>query len=350
MGRKHKRRKINITSNKEKEFTEYYYPIYRGWSYKTTPIFEDVLSALCFQISRYKRDLLPHHFYQKPKWINRIGSIREYGKKKLSHLEIPFKSEIEKEYFKNIPTYTIPPHHRVSSVMMMINESCFDRCMETMKTLPDYYASSCSIYKPNCHCLKDSDGITHCTISKDNSAVSCKRDNNNMIFVSQSSYNIAMNLPKQNSNCIIGTLEEYTSHEKNDLLVISLGSGAASIEIQSDILTLCLEIDRKAIYTGLMLLKETDKASRSIFAFFDYSKGLTELVHGLKVSLKYKSIRILLSHPNPSLDNINLERLKVLFAAIQTLLHLNMIDDMVVIYDNEEQRKTKNDKTRHVTH
>ena len=53
----------------------YYYPIYKGWATTVTPIFETASTAICFQISQYKRDLREHNTIKTPVWLDVIGSI-----------------------------------------------------------------------------------------------------------------------------------------------------------------------------------------------------------------------------------------------------------------------------------
>ena len=83
-------------------------------------------------------------------------------------------------------------------------------------------------------------------------------------------------------------------------VVVSLGAGSGITEIAANTLVLCLDIDKRAIHTGINQVKGSVGVNRTIFAVMDYSENVEELLREVNISLQNKSTRVILPHPNPS--------------------------------------------------
>ena len=72
MGRTNRKRKAKTLDTFQ---GQYFYPIYKGWVLDKTFIFNNPTAALCFQLSRYKKDLLLYSYSSHPKWLHCIAHL-----------------------------------------------------------------------------------------------------------------------------------------------------------------------------------------------------------------------------------------------------------------------------------
>lgn len=90
-------------------------------------------------------------------------------------------------------------------------------------------------------------------------------------------------------------------------LIISLGSGSAATEMSSDLPCLCLDNDRRAIYSSIINLKGNviGKKQFTYHSVFDIrrSNELLSILQNIKHSLPDHTVKILFQHPDPSLDS-----------------------------------------------
>ena len=90
-----------------------------------------------------------------------------------------------------------------------------------------------------------------------------------------------------------------------DQVVISLGSGSGATEMSADFPVLCLDIDRKAVYSGIVNLKGNcvGKKNKTFHSYFDFrkSKDLFDIIKVLKKVLPNTTFKILFQHPNPKI-------------------------------------------------
>ena len=82
--------------------------------------------------------------------------------------------------------------------------------------------------------------------------------------------------------------------------IVSMGAGSGASELLSPLMCLCLDIDRRALYAGILQQQLYSSNSLTVFALFDYTKGITELLHEIKSTMKLDLIRVLVQHPSPS--------------------------------------------------
>ena len=103
-------------------------------------------------------------------------------------------------------------------------------------------------------------------------------------------------------------------------MIVSVGAGSGATKLSSSVLTLCLDINKRSIFTGLSQVKSDLARNTTIFAFYYYSKHIEELIQTLKELDRTKKIRFLLQHPTPSIDERNRSALNILFESIKTCL------------------------------
>jgi len=92
MGRTNKKRKADNIDWTE---TQYYYPIYRGWVLDTPYIFDNPCAALCFQLYRYKKDLLSYSYDSTPKWLYCVAHLHKQHEDDVTLTTFESKSLIE---------------------------------------------------------------------------------------------------------------------------------------------------------------------------------------------------------------------------------------------------------------
>ena len=156
----------------------FYYPIYSGWVAKNIPIFESALAAMCYQISRYKRDLLDHNTIEQPAWLHCVGSIHPDDFDAIESFVFLTTSTIEENYFEHVNFYKIKDKQQARSKLVMLADQTFVSCLTTMKEYADYQSSSTSIYKPGSFCVEEHN-IKSIINKFDKHNISPKRDPNN---------------------------------------------------------------------------------------------------------------------------------------------------------------------------
>ena len=107
MGRSHKRQKIAMNPSPDTGLKGFYYPIYKGWVTNTTPIFETASAAICFQISKFNRDLLQHNTIEPPVWLDVIGLIDPSDFDNILPYTFNSTSLIETSYFDQVNLFQV---------------------------------------------------------------------------------------------------------------------------------------------------------------------------------------------------------------------------------------------------
>ena len=319
----------------------YYYPIYKGWATTVTPIFETASTAICFQISQYKRDLREHNTIKTPVWLDVIGSIDPSDFANIISHKFQSTSLIENSYFDQVRFFQVKRDSYLKSRLVRINSQTFLCCKNTMKENTDYLSSSSSIYKAGSFCVIEHNmkSISYCF---DSTGISQKRDTNNLILTVSSSNNILANSDIRCNGYIIDKLMKAGKGYKGKHLVVSLGAGSGITEISSNTLTLCLDIDKRAIYSGLNQVNDRNCINRTIFAVMDYSVKVEVLLQEIKIAMPEKTIRVLLQNTNPSQDDQNISKLKLLFYALRISLMKGILHDVTFVYDLADNRNTWN--------
>ena len=219
----------------DKRVGGYYYPIYKGWATTVTPIFETASTAICFQISQYKRDLREHNTIKTPVWLDVIGSIDPSDFANIISHKFQSTSLIENSYFDQVRFFQVKRDSYLKSRLVRINSQTFLCCKNTMKDNTDYLSSSSSIYKAGSFCVIEHNmkSISYCF---DSTGISQKRDTNNLILTVSSSENILANSDIRCNEYIISKLMKAGKGYKGKHLVVSLGAGSGITEISSKVL------------------------------------------------------------------------------------------------------------------
>ena len=121
------------------------------------------------------------------------------------------------------------------------------------------------------------------------------------------------------------------SNDLSNDIVISLGSGTAVSEHCLSQTCLCLDKDRRSVYTASLLAKVI--GVKSIFsAVFDIEKDdLLGLFAAVKAKCPSSSITVLFQHPNPSKK----KTLQAAGFACTTAIYNNFIDKAVLVFDHK---------------
>ena len=145
------------TNNQASSSATYYYPLYNGWDMPEVPLmFDNPSSALCWSLSRFKRDGLSNIFGQDayPPFMQYIG-IAFTTNTNVTLTTMPYNkklSQIEKGYFSNVEFFLPADSSQITTKYIKCKDCIFQKCIYSMKSLPDYQSSSNSIYKPNVMC------------------------------------------------------------------------------------------------------------------------------------------------------------------------------------------------------
>ena len=87
-------------------------------------------------------------------------------------------------------------------------------------------------------------------------------------------------------------------------IIVSVCCGIPITEIESQCLCLCLDRDKKALSTGVIVKKNSPKKSRTILAEYNYQEGMKNLMQSIS-DITGKQIKILFQHPSPSADGVD---------------------------------------------
>ena len=339
MGRLNKRRKISHFVSCKKEFSGYYYPIYKGWVTKITPIFVTASAAVCFQISQFRRNLLLHNTIKQPSWINCVGSIHPSDFVNIEPLVFDSKSLIERSYFENVNFLKFTSNSHVKSRLVRIVSQTFLSCQETMKDNTDYQSSSISIYKPGSFCVEEQN-VKSMSHVFDKKGICQKRDENDLIATVLNAKNLVLHPDMSSNTSIVEKLINSAKGYKSKDIIVSIGSGSGITEMSSQKLTLCIDINKRSIFAGMGQMKGQIYRNRTIFAVMDCSENLCKLLNEIKVAFPVKTIRVLVQHPNPSIDDTNLSKLKLILSAFKMSLEIGTIHDVKFVYDFSPNRNT----------
>ena len=92
--------------------------------------------------------------------------------------------------------------------------------------------------------------------------------------------------------------------ERASNIIISLGSGSGATEMTGDLPCLCLDNDRRAIYSAIINLKGNliGKKQFTYHSVFDIrnSDDLFIILNTIKTKLPNHTLKILFQHPSPS--------------------------------------------------
>lgn len=138
----------------------YYYSPYGGWNSGHVPIlFKSPGEAICWGISRFKRDGLSNSWGpgMYPDFL-RFVFLASFRLGASIRVPLPSasgrRSKNELAYFEPATFHQVDPDTELlCSGYRFTTEEYFQQCANTMKTTPDWMCSSHSIYKRECRCI-----------------------------------------------------------------------------------------------------------------------------------------------------------------------------------------------------
>ena len=110
---------------------------------------------MCYQLSRYKRDLLDHNTIEQPAWLHCVGSIYPDNFDAIESSDLQTTSSIEEYYFEHDNFYKIKDTPQPRLKLMRLADQTYASCLITMKEYADYQSSSTSIYKAGSFCVEE---------------------------------------------------------------------------------------------------------------------------------------------------------------------------------------------------
>ena len=129
------------------------------------------------------------------------------------------------------------------------------------------------------------------------------------------------------------------SKKKNDRVIVSIGSGRAETEMQSGELCVCLDKDKKSLYTCAFASKYLWKErSNIVFLRYDLKDGIFNLLSAIKGAVNLPVV-VLFQHPSPSKANKNRVALKCTFRDCVLAKEQNIVESIHFVYDTKSETK-----------
>ena len=132
-------------------------------------------------------------------------------------------------------------------------------------------------------------------------------------------------------------LQSYVRTLKAQRLIISVGSGQCSTELQSDELCLCLDSSKRSLFAAAMTNKFLVKSTSTLFYHFIVSDNLHMLVEEIKKSIAIP-IHILFQHPSPT----DRDMLSLAGRSCRKLMMSGAVKRVVIVYDDHQGRNCYN--------
>jgi len=207
-----------------------------------------------------------------------------------------------------------------------------------MKEYTDYQSSSTSTYQAGSFCVEEQNKKS-IQYKFDNNGISQKRDPDTKLISLTIVGKKMLSDPKIFTvGNIIQKLKQKRKVYQGDELVISFGAGSGTTEMSSEVLCLCIDSDRRSVFTGLSQVKEQATSNLTVFAVMDFSKNMKQLLTEVKTAFPDLILRVLVQHPSPSPDALNQSNLKQLFSCLQKTMESGIVFDTTFIYDYDVSR------------
>ena len=322
--------------------TQYFYPIYRGWVLETPFIFDNPCAALCFQLSRYKKDLLSYSYQVTPKWLYCVAHVHKDHADDVTLTTFESKSSIESNYFSETNFYKLPTGNKIKSMLVRFNIQAIMKCEGTFHNNPDYMSSSASIYSQKLKCFQE----YHCTtlmMKFDFKDVPQKRDDMNYISIGHNAKKILIDSCVTSYDALLQSAKYKLDFHVGIEVILSLGCGNGATELLSNKLCICLDVDKRAIFSGMIQLHKNKNidCNKIVYGIFDYSTTLLDLCKDLKEIVgNNKQIRVLFQHPTPSCNEGIRQKLTKAITQVRTALIESYVKDVVFVYDSDINRNT----------
>ena len=85
-----------------------------------TYIFNNPTTALCFQLSRYKKDLLLYSYNERPNWLYCVAHLHSSHADEVESTTFKSQSSIETRYFLKTNFYHIPADKKIKSMVIKL--------------------------------------------------------------------------------------------------------------------------------------------------------------------------------------------------------------------------------------
>ena len=111
-----------------------------------------------------------------------------------------------------------------------------------------------------------------------------KRDDLHYISVGQNAKQLLKDSSVMSSDSLLQMTKQKLKQYEGKEIILSMGCGNGATELLSKKLCVCLDVDRRSIFSGMIQLHRSENinSSRVVFGIFDYSKGLSNLCSSLK--------------------------------------------------------------------
>ena len=326
---------------------QYFYPIYKGWVLDKTFIFDNPTAALCFQLSRYKKDLLLYSYSSHPKWLHCIAHLHPSHEDDVELTLFESKSSIERRYFSNTKFYHIPEKKKIKSMVVQVDFRKAFQCDSTFLNKTDYMSSSASIYNQRYMCIQDPDPVLCLNLKFNSQNIPQKRDDMHYISLGHNAKKLLKGSSNLSSDSLIQMTQQKLKNYEGKEIILSMGCGNGATELLSEKLCLCLDVDRRSIFSGMIQLHRSENinSSRIVFGIFDYSKGLSNLCSSVKSLVnKEQVIKVLFQHPTPSSNEGIRKKFCSALRQVRNAMIKSFVTEAVFVYDFDENRNTWTDQ------
>lgn len=134
---------------------------------------------------------------------------------------------------------------------------------------------------------------------------------------------------------LISTITSFVKASNFNRIVLSLcgGRGETECQAKSDDLVVCLDTDRRSLFTGKFMARFiTGSKKNVIFSKFDYSHGLFDFVRLVQLAANLPVI-LLFQHPSPSADEKSRQALQTAVYESAKSLQLGYSSSIYFIFD-----------------
>jgi len=214
--------------------------------------------------------------------------------------------------------------------------------MGTFRSFPDYMSSSASIYRQNFKCHQDYDFGT-LKLNYDFKEIPQKRDETNYISIGHNAKKILSSACVDSYDGLLQSVKHKLSVHEGNEVILSLGCGNGATELLSNKLCICLDVDGRSIFSGMIQMHKSKdiNCNTTIYGVFDYSTSLLNLCKDINTLLgKTKRLRVLFQHPTPSCNESIRSKLAMAISQVRTALISSYVNDIVFVYDTDSQRNT----------
>ena len=216
------------------------------------------------------------------------------------------------------------------------------KCENTFLSRPDYMSSSASIFDQNSICIQD---YNPCSIESqfDSQQVPQKRDEKHYICIGYNAKKLLKNTSVDTFEHLIQMSKDKLKHYEGKEIILSMGCGNGATELLSDKLCVCLDVDKRSVFTGMIQLHKSVNvhSNKVVFGIFDYSNRLFEFCSALKGILnKDQVVRVLFQHPTPSYNEAIRNKLCSALTQVRSAMMNKLVCELVIVYDLDEKRNT----------